>query len=401
MLYNHKVITALEQKRTKFQDYKVSLDRQQNQLADWLTKFCAYEAASMLDLLERIGVQWPGAIPTPEFDQATRICVPFRQQWSSHVAARAWALATLKDRPVAAVDGSQIMPTKDYSVPVGAVQIGWYINHHREGGSYVKDVEFEILAPDELMQDEAGGADNPDSTFANQQVNLRRFVRECEKLCELMAEHADLDEQAKPLCFFDGSFIVSFTGQMLPRHAQPYLQAVRRLLECSERYRVPLIGFVDTSLSQDVVTLVETLLQQSGALRLTDGGLMQTARLLPHWADRTPLFLCARNDALSQNGRADFYKDVAFTYIQLAMERPPARLEMPRWIVESGQAETIIDLVRAECVVGTGYPYVLETVDALAVISQQDRQRFLALFEQYAQRAACRRRVWIVRWLVG
>jgi hypothetical protein len=46
----------------------------------------------------------------------------------------------------------------------------------------------------------------------------------------------------------------------------------------------------------------------------------------------------------------------------------------------------MIDLVRAECVVGTGYPYAIETADALAVISQQDRQRFHALFEQFATR---------------
>lgn len=65
---------------------------------------------------------------------------------------------------------------------------------------------------------------------------------------------------------------------------------------------------------------------------------------------------------------------------------PPARLEIPRWMVETGCAEDAVDLVRAECVVGMGYPYAIETADALAVISQQDRQRFYALFEQFAQR---------------
>ena len=59
---------------------------------------------------------------------------------------------------------------------------------------------------------------------------------------------------------------------------------------------------------------------------------------------------------------------------------------MPKWLVEAGRAEEIIDLVRAECVVGTGYPYAIETADALAVISTQDRQRFYALFQQFAER---------------
>jgi len=44
-----------------------------------------------------------------------------------------------------------------------------------------------------------------------------------------------------------------------------------------------------------------------------------------------------------------------------------------------------MDLVRAECVVGAGYPYAVETADAAAVITQQDRQRFYALFQQFVE----------------
>jgi hypothetical protein len=173
---------------------------------------------------------------------------------------------------------------------------------------------------------------------------------------------------------------------MLPKHARPYLTAVQRVLNCSTEHGAPLVGFVDSSFSRDLVTLMETLLGQPNTLTLSDAELIRSARLLQNWGDRTPLFFCARPDALSQAGRAPFYQDVAFTYIRLASERPPARLELPRWLVEAGRAEEIIDLVRAECVVGTGYPYAIETADALAVISQQDRQRFHALFEQFAKR---------------
>ena len=45
-----------------------------------------------------------------------------------------------------------------------------------------------------------------------------------------------------------------------------------------------------------------------------------------------------------------------------------------------------MDVVRAECVVGTGYPYAIETADAVAVITQQDRQRFYALWQQFMQK---------------
>jgi hypothetical protein len=42
--------------------------------------------------------------------------------------------------------------------------------------------------------------------------------------------------------------------------------------------------------------------------------------------------------------------------------------------------------VRAECIVGTGYPYCLETVDAVAVLTMEDRERFYRLFQEFAER---------------
>ncbi len=108
--------------------------------------------------------------------------------------------------------------------------------------------------------------------------------------------------------------------------------------------------------------------------------------LLPNWGDRSPLFVCARQDILSTSDRADFYRQVAFTYLHLAADRPPARIEMPLWLVEAGRAPEVIDLVRAECVVGAGYPYAVETADAVAVIQQADRERFYALLQQFAER---------------
>jgi hypothetical protein len=45
-----------------------------------------------------------------------------------------------------------------------------------------------------------------------------------------------------------------------------------------------------------------------------------------------------------------------------------------------------MDIVRAETVVGNGYPYPLETADAVAVLTMEDRERFYELFRQFAQR---------------
>jgi hypothetical protein len=184
------------------------------------------------------------------------------------------------------------------------------------------------------------------------------------------------------LGFFDGSFIISFAGKLRDGRDRPYVQSVRALLETSRQFRLPLVGFVDTSHSRDIATMVRTLQpEQHDVLEASDAVLLGS--FLKRWGDRTPFFICARPDALSHKDQELFYKDVAFCYIRLNQQRPPARLEMPRWLLEAGRAEEIVDLVRAECVIGAGYPYAIETADALAVISYQDRQRFYRIFAQF------------------
>jgi hypothetical protein len=372
----NKVITALEQKRSRFQAYGVRQQAEHERLEERLQRFYSMSREAIEAAISERA--WPGSRPTVELDQATELCLPFAERWRDHREARAWAFNVLLDRPVLAVDGSQIAPTKDIWPPVAAVQIGWFINEHRAGGSYTKDLLFDVLAPDELEEDADGSTD---SGFLNQQVNRIRFVRECEKLCELMASYGDAEPQARPLCFFDGSFIISFAGKMAD--ASPYTRAVQELLECSERYEVPLVGFVDRSFSHDITTLIETVQHNPGSIPMSDATLLADG--LPKWGDRSPFFVCAREDELSKWGKAAFYQDVLLTYVRLTADHPPARVEMPRWLLDAGRAEDVMDLVRAECVVGSGYPYAVETADAVAVISQQDRQRFYAYYQQILQ----------------
>ena len=48
--------------------------------------------------------------------------------------------------------------------------------------------------------------------------------------------------------------------------------------------------------------------------------------------------------------------------------------------------DEVIDVVRAESVVGLGYPYALETADQAAVISTADRNIFLRALQGLASR---------------
>lgn len=380
MLDREKVIVALEAKADQFAAHFSELGRLYSSVLQRVETLSGQSSAAILDKLARAGIDWPGALPTAEFDGAPGLCIPFAQRWQTHEEARAWAARILPGRAVAAVDGSQITPTKDFNIPVGAVQIGWFVNYHRPGGHYIKDVSFDVLGPAELVESEEDDAG--DRVTPNWRVNQERFTAETARLCLIMQELAG-EESA--LCLFDGSFIVSFAGTLRPQRAAPYLDGVMRLLGTSRQTGVPVAAFVDRSYSRDFVTMLDALHSDSTPTALSDAALFD--RLLPNWGDRTPFFICARYDGLSREGRAPFYREVAFTYMRLTRERPPARIELPAHWVLQGQADGLLDTLRAECVVGAGYPYAIETADALAVIGGNDRERFYALLEQFAQRA--------------
>lgn len=386
MLERTRVIASLESKRDQFTGYDAEIAEEQRRLADSFDAFRGKSSDELAAAIAQTMNEWPGALPTEDIDDADGMRHAFDREWQNHQEARAWAYDILCERPVLAVDGSQITPTKDFSMPVGAVQVGWFVNEHRpaapDAQNYVKDVQFEVLAPNELGDEDDGDAEGG---FPNWRVNQQRFVMECAKLCDLMEEYSERPEAERPLCFFDGSFIISFAGQLRESRAKAYIEAVDRLLHCSRTTRTPLVGFVDSSYSRDVVTLLNLLYPNARISRSGDAALFR--RVLTGWGDRSPLFLCARPDSLNldpaRSTRAPFYKDVAFAYVNLVGDRPPARLEMPRWILDAGRAGEVIDRVLAESVVGVGYPYAIETADALAVITQQDRERFYRIFQDF------------------
>ena len=375
---------ALDRKKDLFSTYDQDRREEQRRVQGWLEELKTSSAASLNRKLDAIDDAWPGALPTAEFDRAVGMRIPLGVTWQNREQARNWALETLAGRPALAVDGSQIVPTTDYAPPVGAVQIGWFFNDRGTatdgdaGGRYEKDISFEVLAPDELL--DSGG---DDGVFPNWRVNQERFIRECAKLCEFMERCAERPFERRPVCFLDGSLIISFAGQLRAGREHGYIQAVQELLACSERTRTPLVGYVDNTYSRDLATLLARLHGLVAPAQINDGYLLRET--LSSWGDRSPFWICARPDRLSDAGRADFYKQVCFCLARVSMENAPARLEIPRWLLESGHADEVVALVLAEAVVGSGYPYVLEAADVTAVIQQQDRQRFYRLYQDFLQ----------------
>jgi len=374
VFHRDKVIAALEAKRDRFADHNrragVELDRLRGALDEVGKLSCAELEAR----LARTPLS--GAKPTAEQDRYDSPVVPFSESWADHAQARAWAKRVLLEAPTFAVDGSQISPAKDFSVPVGAVQVGWYENPHAPGRAYVKDLSFEVLAPDELG-DEAEGA----TGFPDWRVNWRRFELECQTLIDYMTAQAG--ESPAPICFFDGSLIVSFAQRMRPEQRDPYVRKVIEMLNASQRNRVPLVGYIDASHAKDLITMVSILLGEPTP-RVSDGALLQPRM---NWGDRSLAYVCARDDAGRSPDGPQYYDRVCFVYLKTTGDGPPARLDLPRWLAEDQtELARVLDVVRAECVVGNGYPYAIETADAVAVITMQDRQRFYATFQQFAER---------------
>jgi hypothetical protein len=168
---------------------------------------------------------------------------------------------------------------------------------------------------------------------------------------------------------------------MQPHLQSQYTQAIHKLLGSAEKSRVPLVGFVDSSSAHDVIDMLSHLTGTRRGDRITDAFLLQQDM---RWGDRSQVFVCARDDNLLEH---EYYESVCFCYLKTTAELPPARVEFPRWLYDSGEYNRVLDLVRAECVVGTGYPYALETADAVALIDLQDRERFLRIVQRFAEQS--------------
>jgi hypothetical protein len=81
---------------------------------------------------------------------------------------------------------------------------------------------------------------------------------------------------------------------------------------------------------------------------------------------------------LDQNDR------VGYLYLK-THDGYPARLELPLWIAEAGRLDTILDWVRGEVIIGSGYPYVIETADQVAVLQADDRYHFYRILQDWAE----------------
>ena len=405
MLHKGKLQAALNAKRSQFALYDGSFSDQLKLYQYALeTLHLDYASSEQLEFaLPPEGTVATGARPSIEFDRwlvnaeqqdYSGPVFPFGAEFTNHEQARQWA-ECIEGVTTLAVDGSQLMPWRDASIPVALVQVGFFANPHAQGRPYTKDVRMEVLSPEEIAEDpkqeKNDKSDQDGYPYSDMMVTLRRHLLEVETLRNQMEQCANArkadDPAHSPVVFFDGSLVVSFALTMPSPYRELYIEAATSLLEASERLRVPLIGYIDTSYARDMITMLRRLddTKQQPVLRDTKkihDALLWSGHL--HWGDRTPAMICARGDILQSYG--EYHNCVAFCYLQTTAKHPPARLEFPRWMIDDGVLEPVMDVVRAEVIAGNGYPYAIETADAVSVITMQDRDEFYAHFKAFVEK---------------
>ena len=193
-----------------------------------------------------------------------------------------------------------------------------------------------------------------------------------------------------PVAFFDNPLLVPFSQKGLQKK---FLDATVQLVERSKEFEVPLIGYVDRSYSRDILSMLDvfTAGEKKKASAVFDASVLRGrkrdgSRALNAWGDRTCFCYSTRRGLEAFLDASTGGSSVGFTYLQTTAESAPAWLDIPSWVFERELLDEVVDVVRAECVVGLGYPYVLETADQAAVISTRDREVFFRALQELTTR---------------
>ena len=199
MLDKYKVLQCLENKKEEFQYFNQNNSDDLNKLRKSFEKMHNISEEQIAKKL--LETETPGALPSKEWDENCPV-VKFHTRWHNHQDSRQWAHNILLNRPTFSVDGSQILPSKDFSPPVAAVQVSKFENLHTSCGQYTKDIEFDIISPKELNDKEQ------EFSTIDHYVNFKRFELEIDTIIDYIQNKAF--QEVKPVVFFDGSLIISF-----------------------------------------------------------------------------------------------------------------------------------------------------------------------------------------------
>lgn len=372
MLNKQKVLNSLENKKQDFISYT---NKSSDELQMLQSKFDSIFQISAIDIINNLKLKTdtPGAMPLDEWDKDD-ISIKFEETFENHQQSRQWAYNTLLDNITFAVDGSQILVSKDISPPVAAVQVAKFENFHSTDGLYTKDIDFEVITSKELSTDELSGISK------DNYVNYKRVELEINTIIEYIKESHN--NKLRPIVFLDGSLIFTFitaegatSGNKLYIN---YIDKICELLDIAEKYKIAIIGYIDTSNARDIVDMLRTF------YCIPENSIIDTQLINKYlqWGDRSLVFKCDRPGVLKQYKK---HKDqIGFCYLK-TNKNLPSRLEFPLWLYEEKEYfKHVLNIIRAEIIIGNGYIYSIESADATAVINSKDKKVFYQIFSEFA-----------------
>ena len=371
----------------KLAEFRVHRERHAKSAAELLASLSRLAETPYADIQRRFeDAENIGAFPASEIESSRSFVFSFGISWPNHERSRGWAAEILNDRTTFAADGSQIYAGKETSVPVAMIRIGGFENPHNTEKTYEKTSRVEILSPADLFRDQEEPM-NPDV-----RVEERRYLGEVAAIGDFLRKKKgwQLRGERMPLAFFDNPLLVPFSQKGLQKSL---LEATLNLVKLSLETQVPLVGYVDRSFSRDLITMLaafDPLLDAEDG-SVYDSWLLSVSTLemqpvLSSWGDRTCYCYSKRRGLNAFNDAASGLSTVGFSYLQTTANSAPARLDIPAWVYENELLNELMDVVRAECVIGLGYPYPLETADQTAVISGHDREVFFQALQEFANR---------------
>lgn len=383
-LYRNRIAQELEGKKSEFTGKAVNqkaIEEFRSAAGELTSKFSADEIREELK-----DYDLPKALPTEEYSEDGELIVSFDESsdWSSHEAVNNWAREKIHGVTTVAADGSQIDPVTEFEQPVGLVQAVWISNNHTKEGDYERGVETNVLSPEDIL------FENPNTGHIqvdNEEVPLARFEAEMKVLEQQIKEHSD--DETPPVVLYDGPLILSFTQMFDDVTRERYGEALARLLAASRHHQVPVVGYTAGSKASDFAKMIEKLGLIDASSSVRDYQIFED--MAENWGDRSVLFKSRRDNSLNQLQTSyhgveyDFSESILFSYMQIGSGPQLDRLDIPEWVLEEGLVDHVMSVVRAECGVGRGYPEILQAADADAVISRQDREEFLRMYQDFSE----------------
>jgi hypothetical protein len=339
----------------------------------------AYQSASQEPkaLLSRIAeneslLLWPVAHPLEDFGLVKKVD------------------DTVPDITVAAVDGSQIMPSQHevhncFLLNIGFVQLCYGTNEK----PILQSFPHLYHRPDELYPLVNRRRLHIDELY----VALERNLLELKYLTERSI--AAQEKGLQVVALLDGS-LIPWSAEKMPLHYQEYFfDELKTLLKALELKKIPLVGYISHSRSSEVINILRAFkcpydtsdcrthcrdlneedFPCSSVWPLADRLLLQNV-LEP--GERSGIFL----SSASATKFLPEQEQICFAYLNVGAE--VARLEFPKWLAHASRERDIaFGAILSQTNKGKGYPVALAEAHHLAVIRGHDRQQFFELLKQH------------------